>query len=129
MHIVGTFFKKGLKLVIHINSYSFGKIIINKCVYDRDIMVFPGKVISNWVRENGHVLAIEDLTEIIHSKPDVLIIGRGAMGKMNIPTSVKKDLENLNITLIEAKTDEACKIFNNEIKKDKKVIGAFHLTC
>ncbi len=109
-----------------IESYEFGKIKIAGKVYTSDVIVFPGRVLSNWWRKEGHKLSVEDLKEIIDFKPEVLIVGTGYYGRMEVPEETKKFLEKNGIELMYAPTQQAVKIFN-EITKKKA--GAFHLTC
>lgn len=112
-----------------IDNYTFGSIIVDNEIYNSDLILFPNKVLTNWCRENGHLLLIKDLKEIIKYKPDVLIVGTGADGVMEIASETKKELEKLKITLIEAKSAAACNIFNDRMEKGENAVGAFHLTC
>ncbi|MBN1622435.1 MAG: hypothetical protein JW871_07590 [Endomicrobiales bacterium] len=114
---------------MEIDEYSFGFIKVNGKSYNRDIIIFPDKVINSWWRKEGHSLNIDDLKIVIAYKPEFLIIGKGASGVMDVPYSTKKKLEDLNIKIIDRSTDEAVKIFNDYLSKGKKVVGAFHLTC
>ena len=112
-----------------IDAYSFGSITIDGKIYDNDLIIFPDKVKSNWWRKQGHVLDVDDLTEVIESKPQILIIGTGASGLMQIAESTRKKLQSCNIQLIEDLTKQACEIFNKKVAEDKNIVGAFHLTC
>jgi len=114
---------------MNIDSYSFGSITVGGKIYNTDLIIFPERVKSNWWRKEGHCLGSEDLKEVIDYKPEALIVGRGAYGVMKIPESTKKILKENNIELIDRNTDQAYKIFNEYIKKGKKTVGAFHLTC
>lgn len=112
-----------------IDVYSFGSMTVNGKVYEEDLIIFADRVKSGWWRKEGHSLAIEDLVEVIDYKPEVLIVGKGASGCMEIPLSTKRVLKEKNIELIEENTDKAIKLFNELTKTSKKVVGAFHLTC
>ncbi len=112
-----------------IDSYSFGSMTVDGKVYNKDLIIFPERIKANWWRREGHCLAIEDLKEVIDYKPEVLIIGTGAYGAMDIPESTKKMLKDKQIELIEKNSEQAYQIFNEYIEKGKKVVGAFHLTC
>ena len=113
----------------HIDSYSFGHIIIDNIEYHDDLIVFPDKIKSFWWRNDGHTLTIEDLDNVLEYKPDVLIVGIGYSGKMHIKPSVKIRLKQEGIKLIEDLTGNAVKLFNKYIQHKTKVAGAFHLTC
>jgi putative phosphoribosyl transferase len=113
----------------HIDSYSFGNMIIDGREYDQDLIVFPHKIKADWWRSNGHILRIDDLQEIIEYDPELLIIGTGSVGKMRVGPSAKDSLSREGIKCIEELTGEAIELFNEESQKGTKVVGAFHLTC
>lgn len=113
-----------------IESYSFGNMVIQGQTFSNDLIILPHEeIIDNWWRKQGHKLLPEDLNEVINSSPDTLIVGQGASGGMTVATKTKKILSSENIELISSNTRKAYKIFNQEQKKNKKLAGAFHLTC
>jgi hypothetical protein len=112
---------------VQINSYSFGRIVIDGKEYSNDVIIFRDEV-KSWWRKVGHEVCLDDIKEIVKDKPEVLIIGTGASGCVVIKDEVKEFLKSKNIELIYKPTEGACKLFN-EISKKKKIIGAFHLTC
>jgi len=114
---------------MRIDSYSFGVMKVGGAEYRADLIVFPDRIRSNWWRRQGHSLAVEDLDDVLDFKPDVLVIGKGASGLMEIPPSTKKVLQKEGIEVIAKNTGQAWGLFNEQIKKGRKVVGAFHLTC
>lgn len=112
-----------------IDSYSFGSMTIDGKAYSSDLIVFSEKVIANWWRKSGHTLLIDDLDEVLKYKPEILIVGTGADGVMQIPESTKSALKDNDIELIEEITSVAYETFNRCSKEGKRVTGAFHLTC
>ena len=114
---------------MHIDSYDFGSMVINGDFYAQDIIVFPDKVNSGWWRKQGHSLDKEDLDEVIKYKPEILVVGKGSPGLMKVPQATKNFLKENQVELIEGSTDSSWQIFNAELKKGKKVVGVFHLTC
>ena len=113
----------------HIDSYSFGNMIIDDVEYDEDLMVFPDKIKSYWWRSDGHILKTGDLQDVIEYKPELLIVGIGFSGRMQIEPATKELLRREGIILIEDLTSNAVRLFNEQIQRGKKVVGAFHLTC
>lgn len=111
-----------------IKSYNFGNIIVDGKKYTSDLIIFPDKIIDNWVRKKGHELNPDDIEDIIQYNPDYLVIGKGAYGFMKISRKTKEILKSNDIELIALKTKKACKKFN-EISEEKDVVGAFHITC
>ncbi len=111
-----------------IDSYSFGRIVIDGKTYTSDIILYPDRVDDSWWRKSGHLLQKEDLRDIIQYNPEVLIVGTGAYGLMNVLDETKQFLELKGIELRAGVTEEACKTYN-ELKEKRKVVAAFHLTC
>ena len=111
-----------------IESYNFGKIIINSAEYHSDIIIYKNSIDDKWWRKEGHNLCIDDIKEIIDEKPDTLIIGTGSFGLMKVPLELIKYLESNNIKVIIKKTKDACDEYNT-LHQKKNVVAAFHLTC
>ena len=114
---------------MYIESYSFGLMTIDGKIYGKDLIVFNERIIPNWWRKSGHALSIDDLDEVLKYKPDILVVGTGASGMMQVPEITKKGLKNKNISIIEEDTGVAYQTFNNYIEEGRRVAGAFHLTC
>ena len=114
---------------MRIDSYSFGVMRVGGSEYRTDLIVFPDRVEPDWWRKQGHSLVIEDLDDVLDFKPEILIVGKGDSGLMQIPASTEKALLERGIELRAENTGRACQIFNEQIQKGKKVVGAFHLTC
>lgn len=114
-----------------IESYKFGSIVLDGKEYTSDVIVLPTKVIDNWWRKEGHMLYMEDLKEIIEqkSKPEVLVVGTGYYGIMKISPEVENTLKSQKIELVAQPTKEACQTFNKLLKSNRRIVGAFHLTC
>ena len=111
-----------------IESYNFGKIIINSKEYYSDIIIYKESIDDKWWRKESHNLCIEDIKNILDNKPETLIIGTGYYGIMKVPLELIKYLESNNIEVIIKKTKDACDEYNTLYQK-KNVIAALHLTC
>jgi hypothetical protein len=111
-----------------ITHYSFGSITIEGKTYTSDVIIYPDKVNSSWWRKQGHYLQPVDLEDVVNAKPDVVVIGTGAVGVMQVPEETIKFLESKGIEVHVAKTAQAVEIYNS-ISKDKKAVAALHLTC
>ena len=111
-----------------IQVYSFGRIVIGDVVYNRDVIIFPDRVRSNWWRRAGHNLAIEDLTEALEGDPEIIILGRGAFGGMKVSDDVRELIIERGIELVVFRTEGACKAYN-ELRERRRVIAALHLSC
>ena len=111
-----------------IESYSFGRMVISGNIYTSDLIILPGRIHSSWWRKTGHRLCLEDLQEIQNQDFDVLIVGTGYMGVMEVDEEVIQHARSAGFEIIIEKTERAVDIFNT-ISAQKKTIAAFHLTC
>ena len=111
-----------------IESYAFGRITIDGKTYTSDIIIFPDRVKENWWRKEGHSLHREDIGAIMEEAPEILIVGTGSSGYLNVSREIKKYIESKGIKVKIAKSREACKLFN-ELSEKRRVVAAFHLTC
>ena len=111
-----------------IESYEFGKAVIDGEIYRSDVIVFPHRVLDHWWRKRGHELALDDLKEVFPQKPDLLIVGTGCYGFMKVPRPVADAISKQGIDLLVEKTGRAVHRFN-DLSGDKNVVAALHLTC
>jgi hypothetical protein len=114
---------------MHIDSYQFGKIVVDGTAYNSDIIILGDVVQSNWWRRQGHSLAVEDLKTVITAKPAVLVVGCGESGLMKVPDETKKVLQKHDIQLEALDTHKAVKRFNELSQSGENVAAALHLTC
>lgn len=112
---------------MRIDQYSFGKIVIERKIYTKDVIILPDRVFSPWWRKEGHLLRLEDLDEVLREKPEVLVIGTGYSGVMEVPQDLLQELAIEGIRVVVKKTPEAVGIFN--ILNIPKKAAALHLTC
>ncbi len=115
---------------MRIDNYEFGRLVVNGEAYTSDVLIWPEGLDDSWWRERGHSLCMDDLSELMDKDFDVLIIGTGARGVMNVPGDTLDQLEEVCDELHVATTDEACEKFNElTAQGDKRVAAALHLTC
>ena len=112
-----------------IDSYSFGRIVIDETTYNQDLKLIKNLVISNWWRKNGHLVEPDDINDILKSGIEILILGRGDPGLMKATDGLKHLLEQKDIKLIEKPTAEAVTIYNHLFTSNKNIAAGFHLTC
>ena len=112
-----------------IESYQFGSITIDGRRYANDVKIIGGVVVQDWWRSKGHLLQVEDITDILVARPEVLVVGKGAAGVMRLARDIEETLQNYSIRLIAENTGKAVEEFNLLHREGVKVAGAFHLTC
>jgi len=111
-----------------IDSYSFGRMVIDGQTYTADLIIFPDRIGSSWWRKTGHRLCLEDIEDVFKEKPEAIVVGTGFAGLMKVEEQVKQVVHSKGIPLYVYKTKNAVQKFN-EISGQKKIVGAFHLTC
>jgi hypothetical protein len=112
----------------HIDSYRFGHLVVDGRAYSKDVIILPGRIIANWWRKEGHALQPEDLEEVLAAGPDLLVVGKGAQGRMRVTAEAHKSLELAGIDLVAEPTEQACETYNT-LSETKDVAAALHLTC
>lgn len=112
-----------------IESYSFGKIVVEGRTYTHDIKIINDRVVPDWWRKNGHRLTSEDIPDILSARPDLLVVGRGYSGMMVIDPGLRNALNEAGIALIDDRSAEAVNIFNRRYRRGERVAAGFHLTC
>ncbi|HCY19686.1 MAG: hypothetical protein A2X87_00480 [Deltaproteobacteria bacterium GWC2_42_51] len=111
-----------------IDSYEFGRIVIDGKTYDHDVIILSDKIKDNWWRKEGHKLYLADIEPIFRDAPQTVIIGTGASGMMKVEEEVRKGLSSKNIEIIIAETKKACETYN-KVCKTRKTAATLHLTC
>ena len=110
-----------------IDSYVFGKIVIDGKTYTEDVIIIEEKVYSNWWRVQGHFLQKIDLGPILEGGIKTLIVGTGYNGVMRIGEDVREYCKENGIKLIELKSREAVEKYNE--LEGEGVAAGIHLTC
>ena len=115
-----------------ITSYSFGRMVIAGRTYTSDLIIFPdGRIRDNWYRKSGHLLIPEDLAALTAARPELIIAGTGANGRMALADGLAPGLSDQGIEIRAMETARAVTLYNDLIAKgDGRPVGAcFHLTC
>lgn len=113
-----------------IDSYSFGRMQIGQKLYNNDLIIFPdGRIQDSWWRKDGHKLRLKDLSNVIKKRPNLIIAGTGANGRMSALPEVKPFLADQGIEFIALPTAKAADVYNEKKESGAKICACFHLTC
>jgi hypothetical protein len=113
---------------MHIDSYEFGQIVIAGRIYRQDVLLWPGCVKSDWWRLEAHLLQLADVAEALASDPQVLVVGSGQPGRLQVDPDLAAYLKDRGIELLVHPTREACRLINDLAPK-RRLAAALHLTC
>ena len=112
-----------------IEKYAFGSMRVGGRTYYSDIFIVAG-AITEWWREESHLVQPPDIVTIIEKKPTVLVLGTGYSGGMQVSKETTKLCEERGIELIVGLTAIALESYNKIVLEGKKTVAAaFHLTC
>jgi hypothetical protein len=128
-HLAIAWYKKQYEGMHMIQGYSFGRMTVEGQAYHHDLKIIRGQVVMNWRRREGHGLDADDVEDILHAKPSVLVVGTGYSGQMRVRETLRSILAESKMELIAEPTMDAIRTFNRLIDEGKDVAGAFHLTC
>jgi len=112
-----------------IDSYEFGRFIINGRPYNSDIKLMKGGVIKYWNYVKHHKVTLKDVEEIFRENPDYVVIGTGKFGAVSVEEEVGKAALEAGIKLMIKPTEDACKKYNELIKLGKNTSAIMHATC
>ncbi len=114
---------------MEIQDYQFGRVRIDGQGYDSDVIVRPDGVRDGWWRKEGHRLHVEDLDAVVAAEPEVVVIGTGYYGRMQVPEPTRAFLQRRGIRVYAAPTAQAVQRFNALQRQYARVVAALHLTC
>jgi hypothetical protein len=113
---------------MHIDRYEFGLIVIDGQTFRNDVLIWPGRIKSDWWRREGHLLQLDDVAEALAANPQVLVVGRGEPGRMEVDPGLAAYLKDRGVDLLAHPTGEATRLIN-ALSGKRRVAAALHLTC
>jgi hypothetical protein len=113
--------------VARLEDYSFGRVTVDGHQHTRDVIVLPDRVVSDWWRREGHLLAIEDLDAVLDELPERLVLGVGAHGRLHPDPAVIAELERRGVGVECLPTDAAVRRYGE--LDERRTAAALHLTC
>ena len=113
---------------MHVDNYEFGSIVIDGRTYRTDLLIWPGHLKHDWWRGEAHLLQLADVFEALAAEPQVLVVGTGDYGRMQVDPGLAAYLKDRGIDLVARPTREACRSLN-EMAGQRRLAAALHLTC
>ena len=110
-----------------IDGTSFGEIVINGRTYFSDMTVYWDGRLA--VRGKEHVLEMGEFMKVLKSGPDIVVLGAGQTGVVNIAREVVEWAKNKGMHIYRESTPKAVEMFNAFAGSGRKVVGIFHVTC
>jgi len=114
---------------VKINSTKFGSIVVNKKEYSNDILVSYKGLVREHKTTARHVLSKGELNLILVEDPEIVIIGSGYEGCMQLSPEFVELAGMKGVQILTMKTADAVEKFNELYEKGRKVAAYMHLTC
>ena len=112
---------------MRLGGYRFGRIEVDGVPYHEDLWIC-GERMGRWRRREGHRVHPEDLAEVLALSPEVVVIGTGFAGMLEVTKEAVELLSSQGIEHRFARTKEAVELYN-ELASQKRVAALLHLTC
>jgi len=117
------------KKKVKINSTKFGSIVVNNKDYANDVLISYKGLVREYRTSTKHVLSKKELNLILVEDPEIVIIGCGYEGCMQLSSEVVELANMKGMQIITAKTPDAVQKFNELYEKGKNVVAYMHITC
>ncbi|MCR4391418.1 MAG: MTH938/NDUFAF3 family protein [Candidatus Acetothermia bacterium] len=114
-------------MVMRLTGYRFGRIEVDGVPYHHDLAILETAV-REWRRREGHRVHPEDIQDALAERPELLIVGTGHSGLLQVTAEVAWLLADRGIELLAVKTAEAVDAYN-DLARAKRVCAMLHLTC
>jgi len=113
-----------------IQEYSFGRMVIAGKNLSSDLVILPsGSILSPWIRQSGHFLVLDDISELLEAAIAHIIIGTGASGRMQVDPTLVSYLKAKNIIVDCHPSPQALDIYNKTVHSGVRPGACFHLYC
>jgi hypothetical protein len=116
---------------MHIESFSFGCIVVDGEEHRRDLILLPGRVEHPWWRKaGGHVFALEDLRLLLEEPvAEVVVLGIGTLGMVEVPPETRRAFAERGVELVIERTEQAVARYSELQAAGRSVAAGLHLTC
>lgn len=115
---------------MHIDRYEFGTLVVDGREIYTDVLLTPGGVHERWWRREGHVVRLEDLSALLETHPQRLVIGTGSYGRMRPADGLERDLAEHGVAVEVLPTAAAVDRISELLRLGARGwAGALHLTC
>ena len=118
----------------HIDSTKFGEITIDGGNYKQVLIVGDLVMERDYQKLESlfgttHKIGNWEIEELIGNNPEIIIIGTGQNGVMEVNDKFLEIMERKNIKVITEITPKAIEIYNKKVEENKKINALIHTTC
>lgn len=110
-----------------VESYGFGKLVVDGAIFKSDVIVTPGGV-REWWRKSSHRVVPDDLPFTPGNLPALIVFGTGMFGRMVVTPEAEEYLRTQGVEFVAAATAKATGLYNQN-RALRPTAACFHLTC
>ena len=111
-----------------INEHKFGSFVVDGRSYLGDIKIIMNKV-RYWGDRKKHTVSFEDVKELIDSGAEMIVVGTGNSGYLEVPPEIKDLILGKGMRLFVDINLKAIDKYNELTSQNKNVAALFHATC
>lgn len=113
-----------------IHRLYFGAVNVGGRIYEQDRLLTPQGVLP-WWRPHRHYFGVEEFLSLYEEyKPEILLLGTGWLGMMEVDRRVRQRAHRRKLELFVDRTPRIAELYNSlRHWKKEGVIAALHLTC
>lgn len=121
-------------MAIKLESTKFGRVTINGKAYPDVLLVGDKIILRNLERLHrkygtAHIVPPEELDQLLEAGPEVLVIGAGQQGLLQVDSCLKEMAKEAGVSLIIKRTPLALREYQRLVAEGKKVNALIHVTC
>jgi len=118
----------------YINSTEFGNVVIDDKKYNQVLIIGDSVMERDYNKleelfNTSHKIGDWEVEELLKENPEIIIIGTGQNGAMEVDKETLKKVSAGNIEVITDETPKAIEIYNQKIKQGKRINVLIHTTC
>ena len=112
--------------MVRIDSLKYGEIRIDGKDYYSDVVVWWDGKIELVVKT--HQFGMNELLNLLKKNPEMVVVGTGIEGCVEILEEVTQEMENRELMLFVENSRNALEIFNALVSEGKKAVAFIHVT-
>jgi hypothetical protein len=119
--------------VAKIDELIFGSIVVEGKKYRQDILLFADGTVKKrkggFLMFGSHKIKKQELEELSHGQPEIIIVGTGTSGAAYIAPEVEGWAKGKDLSLLVQPSYDAVTRLNELVEQKKKVAALMHITC
>lgn len=105
----------------------FGSVTVGNKKFHHDVYVDPDGNIAP--REGGHKVSADEISTVLKSNPEVVVIGTGQFGCVKLLEEAARVAEANGVRVVKERTPVAIEKFNELVDEGKRIAAIVHVTC